>query len=96
MWLQVPQEVHPGEACVRAGDVYALVAQTYAAQGAWPQAARMLDDMDARDISAATFLGLDTVKNVYSRAGLDMPASMQAAPGMHGDDAQDDAEIVSD
>ena len=81
-----------GEACVRVGAVYSLAIRTYARTAAWPQALRLLDDMAARGVDAATFLDAATLSAVYAAGGRAAPAA--AAPRPPAD--EDGASVVSE
>ena len=91
---EVPQDTTPGEACIRAGNVYALIVHVYSSQNAWPQAQRMLEEMDARGIMAAAFLDSALLQQVYAAVGMQAPAGQVA----RGDVAvqEDDADVVSE
>lgn len=70
-WIgQVPEETSDGAACVRVGDVYALVVDTYATQHEWPAALRMLQDMQGRGVDADGRISAAVLQEIYSRNGI--------------------------
>jgi pentatricopeptide repeat protein len=76
--LQVPPETAEGAACVRLGDVYSLVVDTYATQEEWAHALDILRDMQERDIRAEHFIAAATLRNIYQQNGIDVPSSAMA------------------
>lgn len=71
VWIwQVPDVVEDGAACVRLGAVYALIVATYASQHEWEVALRMLQDMQARGVTADGDMSTELVQEIYSRNGL--------------------------
>ena len=89
MCLQVPAEATEGTACVRLGDVYSLVVDTYATQGEWAHALDLIVDMQDRGIATEHFIPATTLRDIYKENGMDAPAATVggghgSAHGMHG------------
>lgn len=80
--MQVPPDSTEGTACIRLGDVYSLVVDTYATQGEWAHALDILRDMHERDISTEHFISGQILRNIYQQNGMDAPTS--AAAGGRG------------
>jgi pentatricopeptide repeat protein len=81
--LQVPPAPAEGTACVRLGDVYSLVVDTYTTQGEWAHALEILRDMHDREIAAELFMSSELLRNIYQQNGVE-PAYNVAASGPAG------------
>lgn len=68
--VQVPEAVDDGAACVRLGDVYALIVDTYATQQDWALALRMLQDMQGRGVSDNGRISAHTLQEIYRQNGV--------------------------
>jgi pentatricopeptide repeat protein len=73
-WLQVPAVPADGTACIRLGDVYSLVIDTYATQGEWAHALNILVDMHQREINAEHFMSAASIRNIYQQNGVEPPS----------------------
>lgn len=68
--VQVPEGVEDGAACMRLGDVYALIVDTYATQQDWALALRMLRDMQGRGVSDNGRISAHTLQEIYRQNGV--------------------------
>ena len=79
--LQVPPEATEGAACVRLGDVYSLVVDTYATQGEWAHALDLLADMQEREIPTKHFISASTLRDIYHQNGIEPPTAAGSGGG---------------
>lgn len=110
--VQVPEAVDDSAACVRLGDVYALVVGTYARQQDWEAALRMLRDMQSRAVSDNGRIPQQVLHAVYRHNGLSGTGTEQDGhdgtrrpgsdgrggfgDGLSGDEIEEEEEVLSE
>ena len=78
--VQVPLEVADTEACMRIGDIYALIVETYVRNLDWGNALRMARDMEMRNIFLTPYLDLAMLEDIYRENGLSYTSAATTGP----------------